>query len=508
VEGPGSPSPPEGGEPALLELRQVGKFFSEDFSLHEISMDLRAGEVHVLIGQNGSGKSALMKSICGIFRRDSGEVRLEGKGADFASVNEARGAGLIMQYQNIHLFENLSAAENVFFGHIPRRGPFARTLDRFKLREECERLFTRLGIDISPDSIVSSLGYTQRLIISAAQTCVAEAKVVVFDEPTAGMTEPEREILFKIVREISGRGTGIFYISHKLDEIGKIGDRVTVLHGGRISASLPDGSAGREELIRMMTGGTCSERYPRLRVDYGPQVLSVEHLRSGEVLKDVSFSLRKGEVLGITGLMGSGRTRLANCLFGEVKPSGGEIRVDGAKVEFSHPNDALRRGIALIPEDRNTNAAFHNQDILRNMSVASLDRFVGAIGLDTRYMEELTDEYIDSFSILPGRASDLMRNYSGGNQQKVVVARWFMSLCRIFIMDEPTRGVDAAARIDIYNAMNDLVTKGASIILISSDFEEILGMCDRVLVLSGGRIACDLPRSEATSEKIIDYASN
>jgi len=490
----------------LLELRSVSKYFSDDFSLRDISMELRAEEVHVLIGQNGSGKSALMKAVCGLFHRDSGLILLDGKEVDFASVNEARGAGLVMQYQNTQLFDNLSVAENVFFGRIPRRGLFTQSLDRYRLHEECDALFSRLGIGISPEDLVTRLGYTQRLVVSAAQTCIAEAKIVIFDEPTAGMTDPEREILFNIVREIRDRGVGVFYISHKLDEIGKIADRVTVLHGGRVSASLPDGSVGRDDLIRMMTGGACTERYPRLRVEYGPQDLSVEHLRSGHVLEGVSFSLRKGEILGITGLMGSGRTRLANCLFGQARPSGGIVSVDGKLADFGHPSEALRRGVALIPEDRDKNASFHNQDIVQNISVAALDRFLGAYGLDTRYMEELTDEYISSLGILPGRPSDIMRSYSGGNQQKVVVARWFMSLCKIFIMDEPTRGVDAAARIDIYNAMNDLVTKGASIILISSDIEEILGMCDRILVLARGQIACDLPRSQATTEKIIDYA--
>jgi ribose transport system ATP-binding protein len=495
------------GTATLLELRSVGKFFSGDFSLRDVSMDLRAGEVHVLIGQNGSGKSALMKVICGIFNRDEGDILLDGRNVDFASVNEAREAGVVMQYQNAQLFDNLSVAENVFFRRIPKRRHIARMVDRYKLHQDCEALFGRLGIGISPEELVAHLGYAQRLIVSAAQTCVADARVIVFDEPTAGMTDPEREILFAIVREIRDRGVGIFYISHKLDEVRKIGDRVTVIHGGKVSARLPDGSAGREDLIRMMTGGTCSERYPRLRVDRGQQVLSVEHLRSGSVLKDVSFTLRKGEVLGITGLMGSGRTRLANCLFGQARPSGGTVRVEGAPVDFGHPSDALKSGVALIPEDRDKNASFHNQDILQNMSVAALERFLGASGLDRLYMEELTDEYISSLGIRPGHPDDIMRSYSGGNQQKVVVARWFMSLCKIFIMDEPTRGVDAAARIDIYNAMNDLVTKGASIILISSDIEEILGMCDRVLVLSDGAIACDLPRDEATSEKILDYAS-
>jgi ABC-type sugar transport system, ATPase component len=494
--------------PPLVELRSVGKFFSDDFSLKDISLDLQPGEVHVLIGQNGSGKSALMKAICGIFHRDSGDILLEGKSVDFDSVNEARGSGVVMQYQNTQLFDNLSVAENVYFCRIPRKRFFTRTLDGYRLHEGCEALFERLGIPISPEELVGNLGYTQRLLVAAAQTSLAEAKVAVFDEPTAGMTDPEREILFAIVREMRDRGVGVFYISHKLDEISKIGDRVTVLLGGKVAARLPDGRAGREDFIRMMTGGICSQRYPRLRVEPGPVVLKVEGLGSGKVLHDLGFSLRRGEVLGITGLMGSGRTRLASCLFGHLRPSAGAIYVEGEKVDFTHPNEALRRGVALVPEDRDKNAAFHNQDILQNMSVAALGRFMGASGLDTEYMEELTSEYIESLDIRPGNTNDIMREYSGGNQQKVVVARWLMSLCRIFIMDEPTRGVDAAARIDIYNAMNDLVTKGASIILISSDLEEIQGMCDRVLVLAGGRIACDLPRAEATSEKILDYASS
>ena len=492
----------------LIELRSVAKFFSDSFSLRDISMELRAGEVHVLVGQNGSGKSALMKAVCGVVHRDSGLVLLDGQNVDFASVNEARGAGIVMQHQNVQLFDNLSVAENVFFGRIPLRGLFSRSLDRYRLHEKCEALFARLGIGISPEALVSELGYTQRLVVAAARTSVAEARAIVFDEPTAGMAEPEREILFTIVRELRNRGVGIFYISHKLDEIGKIGDRVTVLHSGKVAASLPDGKVGRDRLISMMTGGASAERYPRLRVDFGPQVLAVEHLASGAVLRDVSFSLRKGEILGLTGLMGSGRTRLANCLFGQTRPSGGRILVGGRLVEFAHPAEALRQGIALIPEDRERNASFHNQDLVQNIAVAALERFLGAYGLDTHYMEELTDEYISSLGILPGHLGDIMHSYSGGNQQKVIVARWFMSLCSIFIMDEPTRGVDAAARIDIYNAMNDLVTKGASIILISSDIEEILGMCDRVLVLAGGRIACDLPRGQATTERIIDYASS
>ncbi|HET7838632.1 MAG TPA: sugar ABC transporter ATP-binding protein, partial [Rectinemataceae bacterium] len=404
--------------PPLLELRSLRKTFSGSFALEDICLSLEGGQVNVLIGQNGSGKSALMKLVCGQYRRDSGAVLLGGQEVDFPSMHESRKAGIAYQQQDPLLYDNLSVAENVFFHRIPRRRMLPRIIDPLMLQKECAELFARLGVGIEPQALIAELGYTERLLVMAAQTCVADARLVILDEPTAGMADPEREILFNIVREIRGRGIGVVYISHKLDEIPILGDLVTVIHEGRISGSLPVGEADRETLIRLMTGRSCTERYPRLNVEPGARVLSVEHLQSGGVLKDVSFALKRGEILGITGLMGSGRTRLANCLFGQTRPSGGSITVDGRKAEFGHPAEALARGLALIPEDREQNAVFHFQDIVRNMSLASLLRFKGGSGLDTRYMHELTDEYIRSLGILPGHPDDLMRSYSGGNQQK------------------------------------------------------------------------------------------
>ncbi|HUX39870.1 MAG TPA: sugar ABC transporter ATP-binding protein [Rectinemataceae bacterium] len=491
----------------LLELRSLRKLYSADFALADISLGLEPGEVHVLVGQNGSGKSALMSLVAGQSKPDSGDMLLDGEVVDFASVNDARKAGIVFQRQDPLLYDNLNVAENVFFHRLSTRRRWPRIVDPYEMREECAELFARLGLPIDPGAPVSSLGYTQRLLILAVQTFVAESRLVIFDEPTAGMTDPEREILFTIVREIGARGVGIFYISHKLDEIALVGDRVSVIHQGRIAGSMACRDADRERIIGLMTGRSFSERYPRLDTAKGPRVLSVEGLQSGSVLKDVSFSLHKGEILGVTGLMGSGRTRLANCLFGSVRPSAGSIRIEGAPAAFKHPAEAMARGLALIPEDREHDAVFHFQDIIQNMVIAALTRFKGASGLDTRYMHELTSEYISGLAIRPGKPGDVMQGYSGGNQQKVVIARWLMSLCRIFIMDEPTRGIDAAARIDIYNAMNDLVSKGASIILISSDVDEILGMCDRVLVLARGTMVCDLARGQASKERIIDYAS-
>jgi ribose transport system ATP-binding protein len=490
----------------VLALRSIRRRFSPDFALEDLCLDLFPGEIHGIVGENGSGKSALMKTVSGTYRPESGELFLEGRAVRFAAEHEARVAGISYQHQDPQLWANLSVAENVFFGRMPKRGPFRRTLDPYKLHSECLDLFARLKIDINPETHVSALGYTQRLLIAATRACVVEAKVLILDEPTAGMGEAEREIIFGMVRELKSKGAGIFYITHKLDEIGKLCDRVTVIHQGRVAGSMASVDAERETIIRMMTGRIHAERYPRLKVEAGKVVLAVEGLRYGEVLKDVSFSLREGEILGITGLMGSGRTKLANCIFGQERPTGGTISLRGTKVRFDHPSQALREGIALVPEDRDSNALFHQQDLIRNMTAAALSRFREAGFLDTEYMRALTDEYIRSLNILPGYTDDLIRQYSGGNQQKVIVARWLMSLCKIFIMDEPTRGVDAAARVDIYGAMNDLVTKGASIILISSDIEEILGMCDRILVLAAGRISREFSRREATKEKVIDSA--
>ncbi|HUX36610.1 MAG TPA: sugar ABC transporter ATP-binding protein [Rectinemataceae bacterium] len=493
--------------PPLLELRSLGKVFSPDFALDDITLSLDRGEVNVLVGQNGSGKSALMGLVAGQYSPDSGTIFLDGEAVDFGSMHESRKAGITFQRQDPQLYNNLNVAENVFFHRVSARKFGLRLVDPYRIREECAELFAELGIAIDPGDLVADLGYTQRLLILAVQTYVADSKIVIFDEPTAGMTDPEREILFAIVRAIRRRGAGIFYISHKLDEVGLVGDRVTVIHQGRMTGSLRCADAGRDRLIALMTGRNHSERYPRLDLDQGQRVLSVEGLQSGSVLRDVNFTLHKGEILGITGLMGSGRTRLAQCLFGVTRPSAGSIKIEGAKAAFGHPAEAMARGMALIPEDRDNDAVFHFHDIVQNMSIAALPRFRGSSGLNQRYMHELTSEYIRNLAIRPGHAGDFMRDYSGGNQQKVIVARWLMSLCRIFIMDEPTRGIDAAARIDIYNAMNDLISKGAAIILISSDVDEILGMCDRVLVLARGRIVRDIAHGGATKEEILDFAS-
>ncbi len=489
----------------VLELSGIAKRFGDGFALEDIDLDLLPGEVHVVVGENGSGKSALMKLVGGLYAPDSGTLRLGGREVSLSSVADAKSRGIMYRPQEPQLFDNLSVAENLFFDRLPR-SRFGG-LDVLRLRSDAAALLEELGARLDLRAGASTLGYAQRQILEAAKTCVGSWKVVVFDEPSSAMAEPERETLFSIVRRLKGAGVGVFYVSHRLDEILKVGDRVSVVRQGRVVDTRAVGSLDREALFSLMTGRLMTERYPRAARQRGGAVLEARRLGSGHVLQEVSFSVRKGEILGITGLMGSGRTRLAQCLFGAVEPTAGELLLDGAPVRFRGPSDALAQGIALVPEDRGENAILHRQDLILNVTVASLRRFRGRTGLNAGFMQSLVQDYSRRLGVRPGLPGDRPDRYSGGNQQKVAVARWLARRARIYIMDEPTRGIDVASKVDVYNAIADMVAKGASVILISSDIEEILGLCDRVLVLAGGRIVCDLPRERATRELILEYAT-
>jgi len=495
------------GYPILL-LKNVTKNFANEFFLDHINLELFEGEVHVILGENGSGKSALMKTICGLYSRDSGDIELFGKSVNFETFHEARKNGVFYQHQDNQLFENLSVAENVYFDRLATSVPLLRFFNRTRLDADCYRLFKELCIDISPRSCVRDLGYAQRQLLSAVKAYVSGAQIIMFDEPTSAMSEIERDIFFSLLDRLRVRAEGIFYISHRMDEIKRVGDRVSVLHKGRLVSTNSIHEIDRSTLVGMMIEEPHQERYPRLRIKPGKPILEVRHLVSKPILRDVSFSLRKQEILGITGLMGSGRTLLSNCLFGVAEISDGEIVVDGKKKRFSHPLNAMQSGLILIPENRAQNGMFPPLDLLTNSTIATLSRFKDGMHLNEPYMRQLAAEYVKRLRISPGQHDDILRFYSGGNQQKVLLTRWFMYRAKIYIMDEPTRGVDAAAKVDIYNAINDLISKGASVILISSEIEEILGMCDRVLVLAGGRIVCDVPRSEASKEIILDYATS
>jgi len=494
-------------ERPLIELKNIRKHFVE-FHLDEVDIQLYKGEVHVLIGENGSGKSTLMKLISGWFPPDGGAILYHGEPVQFQSIHEAQKNGVIYLHQDVQSFNNLSVAENVFFGRIPRFWGIQVFVDLERMLAECQQVFAELQIPIDPEALLGKLGYAERQLVAAARAYVADAELVIFDEPTSAMSEPDRDILFDILKRLKEKGTGIFYISHRMDEIRRIGDRVSVIHKGRIRGTETCNGVDKGSLLKLMSGDVQRNHYPRFDIKTGPVVMKVNNITLEPILKGVNFFLRQGEIVGITGLMGSGRTLLANCLFGIVHPTGGRLEINGEKVSFRHPNDAMARGISLIPEDRAENGIFFRHNLIQNITTATLPRFKNNGMLDESYMRELTQEYVSEMNIKPGNTGDILETYSGGNQQKVMVSRWLMKRSKIYIMDEPTRGIDAAAKVDIYNTMNDMVEKGASIIFISSEIEEILGMSDRILVLAGGRICAEMSRNEATKEKILELATD
>ncbi|HRU29409.1 MAG TPA: sugar ABC transporter ATP-binding protein [Treponema sp.] len=478
----------------VIKLEQVCQKISEEFSLSNICLELHPGKVHVLIGENGSGKTCLLQIIAGLTTADSGEIHYKHN-----KINT------LYLPQEPQVFENLSVAENVFFSSYPRS--WNGSINFLKISKTTSTLFKELGIDLEPQTLVRQLGYAQRQLLSAAKALVFNWDVVIFDEPSAALGEPERKILFAIIQKVKEKGTSVLYVTHRLDELFKIGDEVSVIRQGSILGTKSVAAIDKRSIVRLMTGKSLIERYPRFERPLGKPVLEVEHLSSFPILNDISFSLYKTEILGITGLMGSGRTKLAHCLFGEEPISSGKIKVYGKEISLHSPIDALKNGIALIPEDRSVNSILHYQNLLLNITIASLERFKGLTGLQTGRMFHTVRKYSDHIGIRTGNVNDYPDSYSGGNQQKVALARWLAYRADIYIFDEPSRGIDVSSKIDLYNAINDIVAKNGSVILISSDIEEIIGMCDRILVLTAGTIVANIHHKEATPERILKYAT-
>lgn len=487
----------------ILVLNDINKYFSEGFSLYNINLELYKGEVHILMGENGSGKSAIMKIINGIFQYDSGKIIMEGTTIHFSSAYEAKRNGIHYIMQDTNLYENLSVAENVFFDQMPHVNNVLKLIDINKMYYNCYVLFNKLNIDIDPFKSVSQLGFGQKQLVELAKASISPAKILILDEPSAALTESERKILFEIITTLKKEGMAIFYISHKLDDALKIGDRITIINQGRIIGTKNINEIDCNTVVQMMTGETFKDRYPKLPSVIGEKVLSVKNLRYLNILNDVSFNLHKGEILGITGLVGSGRTLLAKCLFGLINQYEGTIELNGQHVNFSDPSDAINAGITLVPEDRIINTVIGCLDLEENLSISSLKRFAHGPVLYPYLINNTALHYIKNLNIKPGNPEDLFYTYSGGNQQKTILGRAIMTRSQIYILDEPTRGIDIASKIDIYNIMNSIVANKGSIIFISSDIEEILGMCDTIIVLTDGKISCEMPRKEATKEKIL-----
>jgi len=489
----------------LLRLEHVN-FQIDNFHLSNIDINLYENEIHVIMGENGAGKSLLMQIVCGLVTPDSGSIYIHNELVRSKSMSNDMFDGVIYIRQDATMLTKLSIAENLFFNNMPYKNKLLRSIDYDKLNYMCQRLIEDLDLPVTVFDKVDSLGFAQRQIIEFCRAYISDAKIVILDEPSSALTHSERDLLYRIVSKIKAKGAGIFYITHCIEDVSLLGDRVTVIKSGSIIGSRNVADCPQEEIIKMLSGRYIMSRYPKIVIKKGKNILSVRNLGFSDKLKNINLDLCEGDILGITGLAGSGRTLLANCLFGAVDGVAGDLYLNGSKIKLDSPYKAISNGIALIPENRLTDSLFGYMDISNNVAVTSLKRFANYSFINTGYMEQVVADYVEKLNI-PQHLHNNIMEYTGGNQQKAVFAKWIMSRAKIFILDEPTRGLDIASKIDIYNSINDLIKKKAGIIFISSDIEEIFGICDRVAVLANRTCVCNVPTKDITIEKIIELST-
>jgi ribose transport system ATP-binding protein len=490
----------------LVEMTDISKSFPGVHALDNARFELRAGEVHALVGENGAGKSTLMKVLAGIYKRDGGTIKVKGQEVDIPNPRAAQDLGIAIIHQELNLAGHLTVAQNIFIGREPRRG---FVLNERALNRKAEELFEELHIRLDPRARVSGLAVAQQQMVEIAKAFSYNPDVMIMDEPTAALTETEIEELFRITRHLRDRGHGIVHISHRLEELKRITDRVTVMRDGKFIDTVTTADVTIQEIISMMVGRTIFEEAPELPETPSQEVvLEVRNLNRGRVIRDVSFQLRKGEILGVAGLVGAGRTEVMRAVFGADPRDSGEILVHGTKVDIKSPQDAVSQGIAYLSEDRKRYGLALPMDVEANTSMASMPRFSGMLGLiKFAKTRENALAYVQSLAIKTPGIKQRVKNLSGGNQQKVVIAKWLTADTEILIFDEPTRGIDVGAKSEIYHLLNDLARQGKAVIMISSELPEILRMSHRILVMCEGRITGELAAGEATQERIMTYAT-
>ncbi len=494
--------------PVILEMKGIVKSFGPVKALKGVDFDLRTGEVHALMGENGAGKSTLMKVLTGIYGANEGTIHYNGKQVEYSKPKEAMDDGIVIVHQELNMMNHLTVAQNIFIGREEiNQGLFINDNAGNKKAKE---LFKLLKLDINPQEKVGNLTVGKQQMVEIAKALSMDAKIIVFDEPTAALTESEINELFAIIDDLRAKGVGIIYISHRMDEIARITDRVTVMRDGEYVGTVNTKETTKDEIIAMMVGRTIYEDPKAVSSvpEGAPVVLEVEHLNSGSHVKDVSFVLHKGEILGFSGLMGAGRTEVARLLFGADKKDSGTIKINGKEVDIKNPQDAIREGIGYLSEDRKRYGCIVDMTIANNTVMTNLDKYIKGGFIDDGEIIKVSDEFVKQLRTKTPSSKQLVRNLSGGNQQKVVIAKWLEQNSDILIFDEPTRGIDVGAKSEIYSLMNELVAQGKSIIMISSELTEILRMSDRIVVMCEGRKTGELDISQATQERILALATD
>lgn len=486
-------------------MEHIHKRFPGVYALNDVSYELRAGEVHALLGENGAGKSTLIKVLGGIYHPEEGEIYIEGKKVSINGVRDAQDNGIAIIHQELVLVPHMTVAENIFLGREHGSGVL---IDRKKMTEEAQELLDAQEIHIPADSLIKDLTIAQQQMVEIVKAISYNSKILVMDEPTSSISDKEVAFLFQTMRKLTEKGVGIVYISHKMSELEEICDRVTIMRDGQYVGTKVVKETTKDDLIAMMVGRELTNYYTRDYQEPGETLLKCDHLSDGKMVQDASFELKKGEIIGFAGLVGAGRSETMKCIFGLTKGAKGDVYVKGKKVNVQSPIDALKYGIALVPEDRKLEGLYHVQSVRFNSTIEVLEQFIHGISVDGKKEADITQKYIDMMSTKTPTQEQAIGNLSGGNQQKVMIGRWLATSPDILILDEPTRGVDVGAKSEIYAIMNQLVKEGMSIIMISSELPEIINMSDRVYVMAEGRVAGCLDHTEVTQEAIMQLAAN
>lgn len=492
----------------FLQMSHITKRFPGVLALSNVDFALRKGEVHALLGENGAGKSTLMKILSGVYQPDEGDIIFEGQSVSFANPLSAQSAGITIIHQEFNLFPELTVEENIFIGREFCKNNRWR-LDEKQQRQAAIDILQKLNLNISPETLVADLTVAQQQMVEIAKAISVNAKILIMDEPTAALTETEIDSLFQVTRLLKEQGTGIVYISHRLEELALIADRATVMRDGQFIATVDYDAVKISDLIAMMVGRDLGNIYPRR----GPlaqrkPVLEVSGLTRNGVLNNIDFTLYQGEILGFAGLMGAGRTELARAIFGADPIDGGTLKLNGKVTVIKDIPDAIQQGISYLTEDRKKEGLALGLSVERNIMLGNYPEYSDRYGnVDSKRCQKTSEEQVKALRIKTPHLEQAALNLSGGNQQKIIIARWVCKDTDILIFDEPTRGIDVGAKLEIYELMNRLVAKGKSIIIISSELPEVLGMCDRILVMRNGRITGELASDDATQEKIMQYAT-
>lgn len=487
----------------FLQMKGITKKFPGVLALDHANFSVELGKVVALVGENGAGKSTLMKILSGVLKKDEGEILIDGKPASIESTLDAQKFGISVIYQELNVILNLNIAENIFIGREKRKSLF---IDKAYIHKEARKLLDIVGLNVDTNTLVKDLSIGQRQMVEVARALSMDAKVIVMDEPTSSLTEKETKILLEIIKKLRNENVGIVFISHRMKEIFEVADTVTVMRDGKTVGTLAGEEINENKVVKLMVGREVNDIFAKQEAEISDVILDVRNLSTASFLKDISFSLRKGEILGFAGLVGAGRSEVMRAIFGIDKKNSGDIFINGKKVEINSPEDAINHGIGFIPEDRKEQALILNMTVKENITLPSLKSISKFDFINSELEKAVAEEYIEKLSIKTPGFEQKVINLSGGNQQKVVISKWLATNPKVLILDEPTRGIDVGAKKEIHSIMSSLAKNGVAIIMVSSELPEILGMSDRIIVMHEGRIKGQLLREEASQEKIMELA--